>query len=80
MTELVEASHNVVFALILNTVRRLYLDNAHLFGALVADHGELAPLYRRTAGAVAASEPTRSANAVARLAGEQERRLTEALG
>jgi len=80
MTELVEASHNVVFVLILNTVRRLYLDNAHLFGALVADGGELAPLYRRAAAAVAGSEPTRAANAVARLAGEQERRLTEALG
>lgn len=80
MTELVEASGNVVFVLILNTVRRLYLDNAHLFGALVADGGELAPLYRRVAAAVQAGEATRAAKAVARLAGEQERRLTEALG
>ncbi len=80
MTELVEASGNVVFVLILNTVRRLYLENAHVFGAVVAGHGELAPLYRRAAGAVARGDATRAANALARLAGEQERRLAEVLG
>ena len=38
MTELVQASGNVVFVLILNTVRQLYLEQAELFGAVVADH------------------------------------------
>jgi len=80
MTELVEASGNVVFVLILNTVRRIYLDHASLFGAVVADHRELAPLYRRAATAIDGKAGSRAASAVARLAGEQERRMLEALG
>ena len=47
MTELVEASDNVVFVLILNSIRRLYLDHAELFRAVVAYQVELVPLYRR---------------------------------
>ena len=73
MTELVEASGNVVFVLILNTVRRLYFENADLLEAVAAP--DLAPLYERAARAIAAGEATRAANAIAKLAGEQERRL-----
>ena len=73
MTTLVEASGNVVFVLILNTVRRIYLEHADRLQAVAAP--DLAPLYERAAKAVAAEEPTRAANAVAKLAGEQERRL-----
>lgn len=80
MTELVEASQNVVFVLVLNTVRRLYLDHAGLFSAVVADREELAPLYRRAAKAIRAGAHGRAAAAIGRLAGEQERRLLGTLG
>ena len=80
MTELVEAAGNVVFQLILNSIRELYFERADLFRALVQDRQELAPLYRRAAAAVEAGAAARAAGAVARLAGLQERRLAEALG
>ena len=47
MYELVEAAGNVVFALIMNSIRELYFARAELFSALVAEPDELAPLYRR---------------------------------
>lgn len=79
-SELVEASDNVVFVLILNSIRKLYFDRAELFHPLVADREELAPLYARAAAHVAAGEPDEAAEAVEALAAEQERRLKEALG
>jgi GntR family transcriptional regulator, transcriptional repressor for pyruvate dehydrogenase complex len=75
MTELVEASGNVVFVLILNSIRQLYFERAELFRAVVRDHQELAPHYRRAAAAVSAKAPARAASAVARLAALQEDRL-----
>jgi GntR family transcriptional repressor for pyruvate dehydrogenase complex len=75
MTELVEASGNLVFVLILNSIRRLYFDHAELFEGVVADRGELAPLYRRAAAAVEAQAPGRAAAALAKLAALQERGL-----
>jgi GntR family transcriptional repressor for pyruvate dehydrogenase complex len=75
MTELVDASGNVVFVLILNSIRRLYFDHAELFEGVVADRGELAPLYRRAASAVEARAPGRASAALAKLAGLQERSL-----
>ena len=80
MTELVDASQNVVFVLILNTVRRLYLEHAGLFSAVVADQAQLAPYYRRGARAVRGGEASRAASAIGRLAAEQERLLLEAAG
>ncbi len=79
MTELVDASGNVVFVLILNTVRRLYLENAHTFGAVVAEPAALTPEYQRAARAIADGAGGRAARALACLAGEQERRLIEAV-
>jgi DNA-binding FadR family transcriptional regulator len=78
-SELVEASDNVVFVLILNSIRKLYFDRAELFHPLVEDRAELAPLYARAAAHVAAGEPDGAAEAVEALAAEQERRLQEAL-
>jgi DNA-binding FadR family transcriptional regulator len=75
MTELVEASGNVVFVLILNSIRQLYFERAELFEAVVSDHDELAPLYRRAAAAVRAGAPPRAASAVGRLATLQAERL-----
>jgi GntR family transcriptional regulator, transcriptional repressor for pyruvate dehydrogenase complex len=79
MTELVEAAGNVVFQLILNSIRQLYFERAEVFAAVVAELDELAPLYRRAAGAVEAGAPGRAAGAVRRLTEIQERRLMEAL-
>jgi GntR family transcriptional repressor for pyruvate dehydrogenase complex len=79
MTELVEAAGNVVFQLILNSIRQLYFERAEVFAAVVAELDELAPLYRRAAGAVGAGAPGRAAGAVRRLTEIQERRLMEAL-
>jgi GntR family transcriptional repressor for pyruvate dehydrogenase complex len=79
MTELVEAAGNVVFLLILNSIRQLYFERAELFAAVVADIDELAPLYRRAAAAIEAGAPGRAAAAVRRLTEIQERRLLEAL-
>ena len=75
MTELVEAAENVVFRLILNSIRRLYLDNAELFQAVVADRDELVPLYRRAAAAVDSGRAGSAAGALERLAKAQEARL-----
>jgi GntR family transcriptional regulator, transcriptional repressor for pyruvate dehydrogenase complex len=80
MTELVEAAGNVVFLLILNSIRQLYFERAELFAAVVAELEELAPLYRRASAAVEAGAPGRAAGAVRRLTEIQERRLLEALG
>jgi GntR family transcriptional repressor for pyruvate dehydrogenase complex len=79
MTELVEAAGNVVFLLILNSIRQLYFERAELFAAVVADLDELAPLYRRAAAAVEAGAPGRAAGAVRRLTEIQEERLMKAL-
>ena len=79
MSDLVDAAGNVVFALILNSIRALYFEHAELFRAVVADLDDLAPLYRRAAAAVRRGEAGRAASAVAALASAQEARLTEAL-
>ena len=79
MTELVEAAGNVVFVLILNSIRALYFEQAELFLPVVFEPAELAPLYRRAAAAIEAGAAGRAAAAVGRLAALQEERLTEAL-
>ena len=80
MTELVEAAGNVVFRLILNSIRQLYFERAELFAEVVEDLEELAPLYRRAAAAVRVQAPGRAAGAVARLTEAQERALLGRLG
>jgi GntR family transcriptional repressor for pyruvate dehydrogenase complex len=75
MATLIDAAGNLVFTLILNSIRELYLGHLERFLPIVADREELAPLYRRAARAVAAGEPGRAAAALARLAGAQEARM-----
>jgi GntR family transcriptional repressor for pyruvate dehydrogenase complex len=77
MTELVDAAGNVVFVLILNSIRRLYFDHADLFEGVVANRQALAPRYRRAAAAIQARAPKRAAEALAELAGLQEEGLLE---
>jgi GntR family transcriptional regulator, transcriptional repressor for pyruvate dehydrogenase complex len=77
--ELVQAAGNVVFVLITNSIRDLYLQNAEAFLPLLADRASLVGHYRSAALAVRARAPARAAGAVRRLAEEQERRLLRAL-
>jgi GntR family transcriptional repressor for pyruvate dehydrogenase complex len=75
MATLIDAAGNLVFTLILNSIRELYLGHLERFVPIVTGREELAPLYRRAARAVAAGEPGRAAAALARLAGAQETRM-----
>jgi DNA-binding FadR family transcriptional regulator len=79
MAVLVEAAGNLVFQLIMNSVRELYLSQAELFAAIVARRDELAPLYARAAAAIAAGDATLAADTVAELAALHEARIQEAL-
>ena len=73
----VEAAGNVVFSLILNSVRAVYFEHAALFAPLVTD--ELRPLYVRAADAITRRYADGARAAVAELAERQERALKEAL-
>jgi GntR family transcriptional repressor for pyruvate dehydrogenase complex len=71
MASLVEAAHNLVFQLIMNSVRELYRERAEAFTALVPREGSLVDLYARTADAVQARDAQAAAAAVDALATAQ---------
>ena len=75
MSAVIEAADNIVFQLIMNSVRRLYLPNATAFARVVADRGELAPLYTATAGAIRTRDGAGAARALGELARAQEQRM-----
>lgn len=77
--ELAEAADNLVFVLILNSIRALYFEHAERL-AVTARHRELAPLYREAAGAVAAGDREGARGGVTRLAALQRERVEERLG
>jgi len=79
MAVVVEAAGNLVFQLIMNSVRELYLAQAELFTAMLARRDELAPLYERAADAIAAGDPDVAAGALTELAAAHETRISEAL-
>lgn len=79
MAVVVEAARNLVFQLIMNSVRELYLSQAELFGAIVARRDELAPLYAATATAIGDRDGDRAAAALTELAAAHEARILEAL-
>jgi DNA-binding FadR family transcriptional regulator len=64
MAALVEAAGNLVFRLVMNSVRELYLPHADAFAALVSERAELEPLYTRTARAIAARDAAGAAGAI----------------
>jgi GntR family transcriptional repressor for pyruvate dehydrogenase complex len=64
MAGLVEAAGNLVFQLIMNSVRELYLERAEAFAALVAQGGSLVALYARAAAAVEAEDANAAAQAI----------------
>jgi GntR family transcriptional regulator, transcriptional repressor for pyruvate dehydrogenase complex len=71
MSALVEAAGNLVFQLIMNSVRELYLPRAEAFAGLVSGAEELAPLYLQAAEAVGAGDAAAAAAAIERLASLQ---------
>src|SRR3954452_7597011 len=75
MSELVEAAGNVVFTLIMNSIRELYFERADLFRAVVGDAEGLAPGYEQAANAIARQEGDQAAAAIEQLTTEQEQRL-----
>ncbi|WCB92598.1 Fatty acid metabolism regulator protein [Baekduia alba] len=80
MGTVIDAADNLVFGLILNSIRELYLGHLERFRPIVTDRDDLIPLYRRAARAVAAGHDGRAAAAVEKLAAAQERRMVEAHG
>jgi len=72
MAAVVDAAGNIVFQLIMNSVRELYLPRIGAFGGIVAHRDEWAPTYRRVAAAIRAGDGDWAANAIAELALAQE--------
>ena len=74
MAMLVESAGNLVFQLMMNSVRQLYLPRASAFAAIVGQREELARLYPSVADAVDAGDGERAAEAIGRLAAAQAAR------
>ena len=76
---LIEAAGNVVFLLVMNSIRALYLDHLELFRPIVTGRDELVPRYRAAAEAIAGGDGDTAAAEVRALAAAQESRLLDAL-
>lgn len=72
MGTLIEAAGNLVFTLIINSIRGLYVERLEHFEAIVRDRPALAPLYARAAKAVADGDAEGAADAIDLLAGAQQ--------
>jgi GntR family transcriptional repressor for pyruvate dehydrogenase complex len=72
---LIDAAGNLVFTLILNSIRELYLANLPHFAPIVADPEALAPLYARAAAAIEQRDGDAAADATRALAAAQEERM-----
>jgi DNA-binding FadR family transcriptional regulator len=75
MAAVIDAAGNLVFQLIMNSVRELYLPRAAEFAPVVAGRGQLAPLYQRAAGGIRDRDPEAAAEAIGALAASQEARM-----
>jgi DNA-binding FadR family transcriptional regulator len=78
MSTVVEAAGNLVFQLIMNSVRELYLPNIAAFAPVVADREHHIEHYGRAATAIAERNATDAAETIAELAAAQERRMLSA--
>jgi DNA-binding FadR family transcriptional regulator len=76
-TELAEAGGNLVFVLILNSIRSLYFAEAERL-PVTARHRELAPLYRAAARAIGRGDRVAARRAVGKLADRQRERVEAA--
>jgi DNA-binding FadR family transcriptional regulator len=75
MAAVIDAAGNLVFQLIMNSVRELYLPRAAKFSGVVADRVRLAPVYTRVAEAIRDGEADAAAAAIGSLAAAQEARM-----
>jgi len=75
MAAVVEAAGNIVFQLIMNSVRELYLPRIGAFGGIVAHRDAWAPTYRDAAAAIRDGDGDAAAIAIAQLALAQERAM-----
>jgi DNA-binding FadR family transcriptional regulator len=75
-TELAQAAGNLVFVLILNSIRALYFAHADRL-PITEGHTELAPLYAQAAEAVQEQHPSAAREAVAELAARQRTRVED---
>jgi GntR family transcriptional regulator, transcriptional repressor for pyruvate dehydrogenase complex len=75
MAAIVEAAGNLVFQLIMNSVRELYLPRIGAFGGIIARRDAWAPLYARIAEAIRARDGDAAAAAIAELASAQEAQM-----
>lgn len=73
MAAVVEAAGNLIFQLIMNSVRELYLPRLGAFGGIVAHRDAWAPTYGRAAEAIRVGDGDAAAAAVTELALAQER-------
>ncbi len=80
MAAIVDAAGNLVFQLIMNSVRELYLPRIGAFSGVVARRDDWAPLYARTAAAIRAGDGDDAAAAIAELAIAQETEMMGARG
>jgi len=76
MTTIIEAADNLVFRLIMNSVRELYLPNAGAFRGVVTGWRTLAPLYAAIAQAIDAGDADLAAAKMHSLAAIQEQQMT----
>ncbi|MBI5310182.1 MAG: FadR family transcriptional regulator [Actinobacteria bacterium] len=75
--ELADASGNLVFSLILNTTRDLYLENAALFSAVVGNRAKLLPLYAAVAAAIESGDADAAAETTRELTEIQEGQMLD---
>jgi DNA-binding FadR family transcriptional regulator len=76
MSAIVESAGNLVFELIMNSVRELYMPRTKAFRGIVRDRDALISLYELAARAIEEADPQAAANAVEQLAAAQEQRIT----
>ncbi|MBA2506983.1 MAG: FadR family transcriptional regulator [Thermoleophilaceae bacterium] len=74
---IVEAAGNVVFTLIMNSIRDIYFEHAAAFTPMVSKRRGLAPLYADAAGAIAARDADAASAAVEAIAAAHTKRLTQ---
>jgi DNA-binding FadR family transcriptional regulator len=75
MAAVVEAAGNLVFQLIMNSVRELYMPRIEAFARIVEDRVRLAPLYETGAAAIRDRDGEGAADAIGTLAAAQEARM-----
>ena len=77
MALVIAAARNLVFTLILNSIRELYLQDLAKYEPIVADRDTLSPLYRAVAAAIRAGDAVGAERAMLELATIQEEAMRD---